>query len=64
MRAWWAVPVGMILLLVGAVWLLQGIGLLQGSFMSDQPLWALIGVLTMGAGGGMLYARMRGRGSP
>lgn len=28
---------------VGVVWLLQGIGVLPGSFMSNDPVWALIG---------------------
>jgi len=41
----------------GLVWLGQGIGLIGGSFMSGEPLWALIGgamlvaaiLLTVGA---------------
>lgn len=32
-----------LLLVVGLVWLFQGIGVLEGSFMTDQPVWAVIG---------------------
>ena len=30
-------------LLIGGVWLLQGVNVLLGSFMSGQPKWAIIG---------------------
>jgi hypothetical protein len=35
--------VGVLLVLVGAVWFLQGINVLGGSFMSGAILWAVIG---------------------
>ena len=35
----------LVLELVGWVWVLQGIGVLPGSFMSGQTVWAAIGVL-------------------
>jgi uncharacterized membrane protein HdeD (DUF308 family) len=35
--------IGVLLVLVGAVWFLQGIDLLGGSFMSGQILWSVIG---------------------
>ena len=35
--------VGVVLVLVGAVWFLQGINVLGGSFMSGAILWAVIG---------------------
>jgi hypothetical protein len=36
---------GVILLLLGALWALQGTGLLAGSVMSGQTLWIWIGAL-------------------
>ena len=37
---------GILLMLVGAVWIGQGLGLLRGSsFMVDDGRWALIGAL-------------------
>ncbi len=46
------------LIAVGAVWTLQGLGAIGGSFMSGDPLWAVIGVLTAVAG---VAVRARGR---
>jgi predicted tellurium resistance membrane protein TerC len=36
---------GVILLLVGVVWILQGINILPGSFMSGQLIYALLGII-------------------
>jgi hypothetical protein len=35
--------VGVLLVLVGAVWTLQGLGYLPGSVMSGVTLWAVVG---------------------
>lgn len=37
---------GCILVLAGAVWALQGLNLLGGSFMSGHIKWAAIGICT------------------
>lgn len=42
--------VSIALLLAGAVWFLQGINILPGSFMTGQIEWAVYGVLAMAAG--------------
>lgn len=42
--------VGAILVLVGLVWLLQGIGILPGSFMTGQPRWAVYGATAIVVG--------------
>ncbi len=34
---------GVLLVLIGGVWVLQGIGLSPGSFMSGQMKWAVYG---------------------
>lgn len=44
MRRWITLSVGVVLVLVGAVWVLQGIGVITGSFMTGQKLWFLIGL--------------------
>ncbi len=43
---------GILSILVGAVWFFQGIGVLPGSFMTGQPRWAVYGglALLMGIG--------------
>ncbi len=46
--------------LVGLVWLLQGAGVLPGSFMSGDPLWAVIGLgLIAGAAIYAAWPRLR-----
>jgi hypothetical protein len=46
--------IGGLLILVGAVWLLQGVGLLPGSFMTGSTFWAVIGSACLAAGLGMV----------
>ena len=44
------VLVAAVLLLVGLVWIGQGIGLVAGSAMSGSPFWAAVGIgLVIGA---------------
>jgi len=42
--------VGVLLILAGGVWFLQGINVIPGSFMTGQSKWALYGGLTVVAG--------------
>ena len=42
--------VGALLALIGCVWVLQGIGVLPGSFMTGQTKWAVYGAITLVAG--------------
>lgn len=42
--------VGALMILMGAVWLAQGIGILPGSFMSGQIFWAVMGAVSMAVG--------------
>ncbi len=43
---------GILLVIVGAVWFLQGVNILPGSFMTGQTQWAVIGgaALVLGLG--------------
>jgi hypothetical protein len=60
MRITWNV-VGILCLLVGCVWILQGINILPGSFMSGQTKWAIYGGLLVVVGIGLLIAANRRR---
>lgn len=42
--------IGLVAMLVGGVWLLQGIGFLEGSAMSHNPWWAVLGGAVLVAG--------------
>src|SRR5437660_413458 len=46
--------VGVVLVLIGLVWIGQGTGLLPGSFMTGQRQWAVIGLVLLIAGGAEL----------
>jgi hypothetical protein len=42
---------GVLAVLMGAVWFLQGINVLPGSFMTGQIKWAVYGAIAIGLGG-------------
>jgi hypothetical protein len=50
---------GVLVLLAGAVWALQGAGLILGSFMSNDPTWMWIGAVTALVGLGILAFGIR-----
>jgi len=52
---------GVLLILAGLVWFFQGINILLGSFMSGQPLWAVIGFVLVVIGALLLYFTNRRR---
>ena len=51
--------VGVILTVFGAIWFLQGINVLPGSFMTGQIQWAVYGGIAVVAGVGLLAAARR-----
>jgi hypothetical protein len=50
---------GVLCLLVGSVWILQGINILPGSFMTGQTKWAIYGGLLVVVGIGLLISASR-----
>ena len=48
-----------LMILMGGVWLLQGLGVLPGSFMTGQPFWALMGAIFLALGGMLVLAGFR-----
>jgi hypothetical protein len=52
--------VGVLLILGGGVWVLQGVNILPGSFMTGDPQWAINGAVTIVVGIGLiLWARRK-----
>ncbi|MFL6131624.1 MAG: hypothetical protein ACJ72A_02415 [Nocardioidaceae bacterium] len=45
-----AVTVGVLMLVVGALWTFQGLGYLKGSPMTGVQTWAVIGPIVAGLG--------------
>ena len=51
--------VGGLMALMGGVWLLQGTGILPGSFMTGQMFWAVMGAGSMAVGGLLIFGGFR-----
>jgi hypothetical protein len=53
--------VAILLIAVGAIWILQGIDVLPGSFMTGQVQWAYRGGIAAAVGVLLLLLTIRGR---
>ena len=58
-----AIGLGALMFLVGLVWTLQGLGYLEGSSMTGEDTWAIIGPVVAGLGVALLWVALRGRRS-
>ena len=58
------IVIGVVLMLIGAIWFLQGINVLPGSFMTGQTQWAIYGGIAFVVGGILLFVARRLRGPP
>ncbi|MSP14440.1 MAG: hypothetical protein EXR62_15990 [Chloroflexi bacterium] len=56
---WVLIIVGVLLILMGALWTLQGVGILLGSVMTGQPFWATVGILCLIVGAVLIYFGLR-----
>ena len=55
----WSLTLGVICLITGGIWFLQGAGVIKGSFMTGQQLWLIIGVLVALVGLGLAFSGLR-----
>lgn len=46
---------GVLVILAGGIWFLQGINILPGSFMTGDPQWAINGGIAIVIGGVLLW---------
>jgi hypothetical protein len=53
--------IGVILIIPGVIWFLQGINVLPGSFMTGQIQWAINGGVLIVVGAGLLWWANRKR---
>ncbi|MGW0809679.1 hypothetical protein [Nonomuraea sp. NPDC002799] len=60
MKAWILLVVGVLLALAGAVWALQGLGVVGGSVMSGDTTWAVIGPIVLVIGLVIAFLGLRG----
>ena len=50
-----------LMVLIGAVWTFQGLGYIEGSFMTDSETWAMIGPVVAGLGVALGIVVVQGR---
>jgi hypothetical protein len=55
MRTTLPVTLGVLMVVVGAVWTLQGLGYLKGSPLTGVDLWAIVGPVVAGFGVALAY---------
>jgi hypothetical protein len=53
--------IGVVSVLVGIVWFGQGIGVIHGSFMTGEAFWAVVGVVAIVFGAGLIRSGLRMR---
>lgn len=59
-----ALPVCVLLILVGGIFLGQGVGLIPGSFMTGSATWAVIGAVMVLGGAALVVGVARSRTPP
>ncbi len=47
--------VAAIMVVIGLVWIFQGLNVIKGSFMTGNILWTFIGILVLLAAGGLFW---------
>lgn len=55
------VVVGVVVVLLGLVWTLQGVGVIEGSSMSNTTTWSIIGPIVLLVGVVVMSVGIRGR---
>ncbi len=53
------IALGAIMVLVGAVWTFQGLGYLEGSPMTDESIWAVLGPILAAFGVALVVVAAR-----
>ncbi|MFI1196645.1 hypothetical protein ACH4T9_25775 [Micromonospora sp. NPDC020750] len=64
MKGWLPLTLGLLAMVVGAVWTVQGLGYVGGSVMTDQRIWALLGPLLVLLGLVTTWRGLRSRRRP
>jgi hypothetical protein len=65
MKAWGSIIIGVLLVLAGIVWILQGLDVLgQSGGMNGHRIWAVIGVIVAIIGAALVGVGARARRTP
>ncbi|SCL54443.1 hypothetical protein [Micromonospora chersina] len=61
MRGWFRLTVGLLAVVLGALWTVSGLGYVEGSVLTDQRIWAVVGPVLVLIGLVALWFGMRAR---
>lgn len=61
MGRWVAVVIGVLMLVVGAIWTFQGLGYVGGSSMTGSRTWAILGPAFAGLGVALVVVALQRR---
>ncbi|GHJ55348.1 hypothetical protein Nm8I071_46550 [Nonomuraea sp. TT08I-71] len=61
MRGWFRLTVGLLAVVLGALWTVSGLGYVEGSVLTDQRIWAAVGPVLVLIGLVALWLGMRAR---
>ena len=56
---WIRIAIGVVCVLVGGVWVGQGVGWIHGSFMTGEAVWAVIGAVLVVVGARLIAGTRR-----
>jgi hypothetical protein len=60
MRKTLPTTLGLLMVVIGAVWTFQGLGVISGSPMTGVEIWAVVGPIVAGLGVALAYVGLRG----
>lgn len=61
MRGWFRLTLGLLAVVAGALWTVQGLGYVDDSIMTDQRVWAAVGPVVVLVGLVVLWCGLRAR---
>ncbi|QOC94823.1 hypothetical protein D0Q02_08460 [Micromonospora craniellae] len=61
MSGWFRLTIGLLAVVIGAIWTVQGLGYVEDSLMTGQRLWAVLGPLLALVGVVLLWLGVRAR---
>lgn len=61
MRGWFRLTMGLLAVVIGALWTVLGLGYVEGSALTDRRIWALVGPVVVVVGFVALWLGMRAR---
>ena len=51
--------IGLVLIMIGGIWIMLAVGMLESSFMTGSPFWGVVGGVVVVAGLAVLYLPRR-----